>query len=148
MDGGPRRESRLRTEAGGRARSSAPRRRILAAQSHNSCLGEPFVRRSRVPLLVSGPGGSSGPPLSRTAGVAERPTTCTGLGAEFVTHLKVARNQVLPNPRAQAPSAGAMKPSEGRDEVRETKGRSLKAAMLPALWRWGHRSNSLPDLKG
>lgn len=62
--------------------------------------------------------------------------------------MKVARNQVLPNPRAQARGAGAMKPSEGRDEVRETKGPSLKAAMLLALWRWGRRSNSLLDLKG
>lgn len=79
VDRGPRRGSRLRTEAGGRARSSAPRRRILAAQSHNSCRGEPFVRPSRAPLLVSGPGGRSGPPLSRTVGVAEHPTTCTGL---------------------------------------------------------------------
>ena len=93
-------------------------------------------------------GGRVPPPrrILAAARVAERPTTCTGLGAEFVTHLKVARNQILPNPSAQAPGAGAMEPSEGRDEVRETKGPSLKAAMLGALRRWGRRSNSL--LKG
>lgn len=95
-------------------------------------------------VRVAGPDlRSHGPPGSKSA----RPPAPVS-GAEFVTHLKVARNQVLPNPRAQAPDARAMKPSEGRDEVRETKGRSLKAAMLRALWRWGHGSNRLPDLKG
>lgn len=90
-----------------------------------------------------GSGWQAGPPLSQSAG-PPAPVS----GAEFVTHLKVARNQVLPNPRAQARCAGAMKPSEGRDEVRETKGPSLKAAMLRVLRRWSRRSNDLPDLKG
>lgn len=41
-----------------------------------------------------------------------------------------------------------MEPSEGRGEVMETKGRSLKAATPRAPPSWGHRSNSVPDLKG
>lgn len=62
--------------------------------------------------------------------------------------MKVARNLVLPNPRALAQGAGAMKSSEGRDEVRDTKLESLKAATLGSSRKWGHWSNSLPDLKG
>lgn len=43
--------------------------------------------------------------------------TGTGLGAGFATHLKVARNWALPNPRSPALGAGAVRPRRGRDEV-------------------------------
>lgn len=127
-DVGPSSGSRLRTEAGrragGRAASflrpappnaggSVPRR---TARRGSRCLS--WVRVADPDLCSHGPPGSQSVRLP-----------APGSGAEFVTHLKVARNLVLPNPRAQARGAGAMKPLEGRDEVRDTKGQSLKAAM-------------------
>lgn len=61
--------------------------------------------------------------------VSGRPAPGTGLGAEFATHLKVARNWDLPNPRAPARCAGAVWPSRGRGEVREANGRPFKGAV-------------------
>lgn len=133
-------------DRGGRARPSAPPNpgrlspTIPAAENRSSP-----VEGAAAGL---GSGGQAGPRLSRAAGWQSARPPAPVSGAEFVTHLKVARNQILPNPSAQARGAGAMKPSEGRDEVRETKGPSLKAAMRGALRRWGRRSTSLPDLKG
>lgn len=66
-------------ELGGRTRSSAPRRRILAAQSNDSCRGEPRVRPLRAPLLVPGRDGRSRSPLSRATGVLGWRTTCTSV---------------------------------------------------------------------
>lgn len=64
-------------ELGGRTRSSAPRRGILAAQFNDFCRGEPRVRPLRAPLLVPGLDGGSRSPPSWAAGVPGWPTTCT-----------------------------------------------------------------------
>ena len=55
-------------------------------------------------------GGWLQPALLRAPGTSVRPGTGTGFGAEFATHLKVARNWALPNPRSPPRGAGAERP--------------------------------------
>ena len=69
----------------------------------------------------------------RVPGISVRRATGTGFGAEFATHLKVARNWALPNPRSPARGAGAERLRRGRGEVREARGLPLKVAVLSRL---------------
>lgn len=75
----------------------------------------------------------------RVPGTSVHRATGTGFGAEFATHLKVARNWALPNPRSPARGAGAERPQRGRGEVREARGLPLKVAMLSRLATGAHR---------
>lgn len=113
------------------ARSSA--RRVagaVTAPTRTFCCGEPGVRpppRRRCGYQAGG--GGSWPSLLRVPAVSGCPASGTGLGAEFASHLKVARNWDPPNPRALARSAGAVRPRRGRGEVRE-------ANACPLKWRY------------
>ena len=129
------------------ARSSAPPlgqlrlRRALPApenQAFGPCRGR-CGSRAR--------GSWSQPAFVRVPTAPVRQDTCTGLGAEFATHLKVARNWALPNPRSPARGAGAVRPRRGRGEVREVRGLPLKVAVRLRLVDGARRLSSPPNGK-
>lgn len=94
-----------------------------------------LLRRTRrstpapAPLRVPGRGWRVVAFSPASAAVSGCPASGTGLGAEFASHLKVARNWDPPNPRALERSAGAVRPRRGRGEVRE-------ANACPLKWRY------------
>lgn len=92
-------------------------------------------------------GGWSQPAFVWVPTAPVRQDTCTVLGAEFATHLKVARNWALPNPRSPARGAGAVLPRRGRGEVREVRGLPLKVAMRLRLVDGDRRLSSPPNGK-
>lgn len=127
--------------AGTRQRALSPRRAALTvtALTRTSCSGERSVRPLPGAPGVPGQGWLVAACARAGPGTSVRRATGTGFGAEFATHLKVARNWALPNPRSPARGAGAERLRRGRGEVREARGLPLKVAMLSRLAAGAHR---------